>query len=391
MIKALTRRLLEGISPDRQTLLLLRAGGRGVVTGCDGMLAAWRGWTTPLTRQRTAADIDQPSAFPRIDLDADDPVAAIVGAPEFAAASEFFAKIEQVERALVSANTQAILYTLVRNLRPEHVFEIGTYRASTSKALCRALEANRYGSMHTVDPLNSGTILRLIGRWPPALRERICYYPSSSMDFFNLAVFRGLSSHLIFVDGNHDYEYALFDIQSAARVLRPGGFIVIDNVSQAGPFYAAQDFIRAHPAWRECGHCLEVEPAATAFDRARSTVPGTDMCVLRAPKGHVVERRLTTTGQQPVGAAEIQGIELDIAGPASGMLNAQFVVRVLEPRMSEEATENCVELREAKGPTRVPLPWSFAADEIGLARTIELWLAWSGPSPLMLAAPPRLY
>src|SRR5208282_614797 len=169
----------------------------------------------------------------------------------------------QAERALVSAETQALLYALVRNQRPEHVIEIGTYRASTSKAMCRALHANGRGLMHTVDPANGGPILRLVRRWPAELRDRLCYYPVSSMDFFNLAIFQGLTSDLIFVDGNHEYEYALFDIQSAARLVRPGGFVAIDNINQGGPFYAARDFIRDHPSWRECGHCLEICPVGT--------------------------------------------------------------------------------------------------------------------------------
>ena len=308
-----------------------------------------------------------------------------------ASVSAFFAKLSQAERALVSADTQALLYALVRNLGPEHVFEIGTYRASTSKALCRALHANGRGRMHTVDPLNRGAILRLIRRWPPGLRERVCYYPTSSMDFFNLMVFWGMRSDLIFVDGNHDYEYALFDIQSAARLVRPGGFVAIDNISQGGPFYAAQDFVRAHPSWRECGHCLAANPVATAFDLARSTIPGTDLCVIRAPAGHVVGRRLATTGQQNVAAAEIGGIELAIARPASGTLHAQYVVRVREPLMSEETTETSVALHDASGPTRIALPWVFAPDETPLERTIELWLGWSGEGDLALDAPPALF
>jgi len=391
LIKELARRLIEGISPDPQTSLLLKAGGRGLQTGGAGILTAWDGWTAPFARRRLAAAIEQPSACAQVDLGVEDPIDAILAAPEFSALAEFFAKINQVERALVSSDTQAILYALVRNLRPEHVFEIGTYRASTAKALCRALHANGRGLMHTVDPLNRGEILRLIRRWPAGLRERVCYYPNSSMDFFNLAVFWGLRSELIFVDGNHDYEYALFDIQSAARLVRPGGFIAIDNISQGGPFYAAQDFIRAHPSWRECGHCLEKNPVAAAFDLARSTIAGTDLCVIRAPAGHVISRRLETAGQQKVEPAEIGGVELPIARPASGTLHAQFVVRVREPLMTEETTETSIVLQDAAGPTRVPLRWGFAPNEVPLERTIELWLAWEGDSDLALTAPPALF
>lgn len=395
LIRRLAKQVLHTIAPDPQTLVLLRSGAKGTLDSGSGLRAAWTGWTAPLIGKWTAAEgagVEQPTAYPRIDLAGADPIAEITSAAGFATLDRFFAEINQAERALVSAKTQAVLYALVRNLRPEHVIEIGTYRASTSKAMVRAMHANARGFMHTVDPANSGPILRLIRRWPVALRERVCYYPMSSMDFFNLAVFQELTSDLIFVDGNHDYEYALFDIQSAARLIRPGGFIAIDNINQAGPFFAAFDFMRDHPAWHECGHSLKVDAIGKGFDHGRSTIRGTDLCVIRSPRNHIVGQRLETAGPQRISQTTIGGIELAIARPATGTLHAQYVVRVREPVMSEVATQTSrTELRDAVGPTRVALPWDFAPDEVPLERTIELWLAWTGDAELELAEPPALF
>ncbi|HWB50433.1 MAG TPA: class I SAM-dependent methyltransferase [Stellaceae bacterium] len=386
------KRLAYAVAPDAQTIVLLRSGAHGIAAMGRALSAGWGGWTS---RGGSAAGIPQPAAFPSVDLTADDPVAAILAAPEFAAVGDFFAKIDQAERALVSAVTQALLYTLVRNQRPDHVIEIGTYRASTSKALCRALAANGRGVVDTVDPANGGAILRLLRRWPAALRERVCYYPMSSMDFFNLAVFRQLTSDLVFVDGNHDYEYALFDIQSAARLVRPGGFIAIDNISQAGPFFAAVDFMKAHPAWHECGDCLATGRTDAGFDLRRSTIPETDLCVIRAPANHMIGARPQTAGPQKVAEAEVHGIELAVAQPARGTLRAQFVVRVREPVMSEDTTETSVTLDHPRGhvggPVRVPLGWAFAPEHMRLERTIELWLSWSGAGELELSRPPTLF
>ena len=395
MIREFAKRLVENLSPDAQTQVLLKSGAKGAQTAGSGLLTAWDGWTQPLARKLSAggtiSSLEQPPDSPQVDPGTDDPIAAIVAAPEFAALAEFFTRLNQAERALVSATTQAVLYALVRHLRPEHVIEIGTYRASTSKAMCRALDANGQGFMHTVDPANRGPILQLIRRWPEQLRSRVCYYPLSSMDFFNLAGYRGLTSDLIFVDGNHEYEYALFDIQSTARLVRPGGFIAIDNINQGGPFYAALDFMRDHPSWRECGHCLADDPGEKAFDRARSTIPDTDLCVIRAPSGYVVGRRLETAGPQRVTPREVSGFELAIVGPATGTLRAQYVVRVREPIMSEATAETHLNLRAASGPTRVTLPWTFAADEVPLERTIELWLSWDGTTELALSALPAFF
>jgi predicted O-methyltransferase YrrM len=365
------------------------------------LLTAWGGWTAPLAGRCAAAlgggaaEIGQPRACPRIDLGldpgVDDPIAAIISAPEFAELAEFFNDPKAAETALVSAVTQALLYALVRNLRPGQVIEIGTYRASTSKAICRALHANGHGFMHTVDPANGGPILRLIRRWPAALRARLCYYPASSMEFFDLALFQGVTSDLVFVDGNHDYEYALFDIQMAARLVRPGGFIAIDNINQGGPAYAARDFLRDHPKWRECGHSLAACPRGMAFDPARGTIPGTDLCVIRAPACYIIGRRMETRGPEKVAQGELGGIDMTIASPASGTLYAQYVVRVREPRMSETTAQTSIELRDAIGPTRVPLPWVFEPRDVPLERTIELWLGWSGDSDLALSDAPVLF
>jgi len=396
LIRRSAKRVLHAISPDPQTLTLLRSGAKGLGNGSAGLLTAWDGWTAPISRRWISAfgdggEITQPRSYPLVDLGLDDPIAVILSAPEFPELGQFFATAESAERALVSADTQALLYALVRNLRPADVIEIGTYRASTSKAICRALQANGHGFMHTVDPANTGPILRLVRRWPAGLRNRLCFYPTSSMEFFDLALFQGFTSDLIFVDGNHDYEYALFDIQMAARLVRPGGLIAIDNISQGGPFYAARDFLRNHPAWRECGHCLETCPRGKAFDLDRSTIAGTDLCVLRAPARTIVGPRLETSGPQKVVQSKIGGIDLTIAGPASGTLYAQYVIRVREPRMSETTAETSIELRNATGPTRVPLPWIFEARDVPLERTIELWLSWSGDSELELSNPPTLF
>ena len=76
------------------------------------------------------------------------------------------------------------------------------------------------------------------------------------MDFFGLAGRHGSKYGMIFVDGNHDYEFALFDILSAARALEPGGLIVIDNISQPGPYFALLEFLAKNPGWRQWGRDL---------------------------------------------------------------------------------------------------------------------------------------
>ena len=73
-------------------------------------------------------------AFPRIDLAASgNPVAEIMAAPEFDTTKAYFFDNPVAGRSLVSSQSQALLYSLIRNLRPDHVFEIGTYKAGTTE------------------------------------------------------------------------------------------------------------------------------------------------------------------------------------------------------------------------------------------------------------------
>lgn len=66
-------------------------------------------------------------ASPALDLrSCENPVAAVLASPEFKAATAFFEDNPVAARSLVSAQAQALLFSLVRNLRPNNVFEIGT-------------------------------------------------------------------------------------------------------------------------------------------------------------------------------------------------------------------------------------------------------------------------
>lgn len=397
MIQQFAKRLMVRLSSDPQTHILLNAGAKGVQKAGFGLAMVWDRLSVPLRWRLAAAmgsnprDIPQPEGYPGIDLGVDDPIAAIMTVPQFHSFADFFDNADPASPSLVSAYTQALLYALVRNLRPEHVVEIGTYRLSTSKAICRALHANGRGMLHTVDPNGSEAIVALIRRWPPELRERLCYYPMSSMEFFTIALYNGWMSELVFVDGNHDYEYALFDIHSAARIVQPGGFIAIDNISQGGPLYAARNFIENTSGWRECGRSLASLPQGKVFDLKRSTIDNTDLCMIRAPSRYIIGPRPETTGARETHKSKIDGIELTIARPASGTLQTQYVVRVVKPQSSETTTETSVELRDAVGPIRVALPWIFTPDDVERIRSVELWLGWSGDKELELSERPVFY
>jgi predicted O-methyltransferase YrrM len=335
--------------------------------------------------------VNLPEAVPRIDLDSVDPIPEIFAAPEFRSCVAFFATNAAIKQALVSPDTQALLFTLVRNLRPEYVIEIGTYQASTTEAVCRALCANSRGEIHTIDPFRPHHLPQILRKWPLELRDRAHFHEANSMDFYAEAMKQGLRSELIFIDGNHDFEFAHFDLECAARLLRPGGFVVVDNIGQAGPFFAVRDFLQTHPGWLECGPSGDKYRPEFPFDAHRTRISNTDVAVLRAPARLILGERPITGGEEYWKGSNIRGVSLSIAEPASGTLYAQCVVRVFAAPPTESTVENQMVCHGVQGPVELPLPWSFTERDAQWPRRAELWLSWRGDQPLELADEPRLF
>ena len=210
-----------------------------------------------------------------------------------------------------------LLYSLIRNLRPDHVFEIGAYKAGTTEAICRALfYANGKGIAHAVDPFRREYIAAVL----QAVAARIISSRPTPRQGIRWRSFGDMERHnihpaLVFVDGNHDYEFAAFDIACGARAITPGGYIVVDNVAQPGPFFAVRDFLAANPAWRELGTAATDYDRDKAFDHRRSTIVETDFMVLRAPVVHGVGERPFNRGRIRWNSHKVVGLRLKLVPP----------------------------------------------------------------------------
>jgi predicted O-methyltransferase YrrM len=367
------------------------AGRRFHLAFGKGLLTLDTSW-----RRRSASfvsvvpTVDQP-AYPRVDLAAGDPITEILGAPEFPTCAAFFAGRPAFERALVSAETQALLFALIRNLKAECVIEIGTYRAATTEALCRAVCANGGGAVHTVDPFRHREVSSTLRQWPLALRDCLQTHETSSSDFFAMALREGMRADLVFVDGNHDYEFALFDIECAAHLLRPGGFLAIDNIGQAGPFFAVRDFLERHPGWRECGPAGDKYRPGFAFDPHRTRIVNTDIAVLQSPPFLLLGERPVTPGDHVWHLQKLSGVALDVAIPGTGTVYAQAVIRVFGSPPTERTVESHLDCRDVSGIVELPLAWEFAPEELRYLRQVELWLTWRGEQPLRVRSEPHLF
>jgi len=330
-------------------------------------------------------------AFPKVDLaTAKDPVAQIMAAPEFAATKTYFYDNPVAARSLISSQSQALLYSLIRNLRPDHVYEIGTYKAGTTEAICRALYANGKGVAHAVDPFRGEYIAAVLKLWPPELFGHVQLHAKDSMAFFGDMERQHIHPALVFVDGNHDYEFAAFDIACGARTIAPGGYIVVDNVAQPGPFFAARDFLAANPDWCELGSAATGYDRDKAFDRSRSTILETDFMVLRAPVTHSVGERPFTPGRTRWHSPKVVGLRLKFAPPAEpGRLTAQVVLRGFGMVPAETTAETSVQVEAGAKELSVTLEPPAQVEGQFVYFTVEPWLIWHGAQPLQLLAAPE--
>jgi predicted O-methyltransferase YrrM len=327
-------------------------------------------------------------AFPATDLSNPDPIPAILASPEFPKLVQTFAESPSIKGALVSPDSQALLYSLIRLLRPQVAVEIGTYMASTTEAMARAIADNGTGMLHTVDPFGAEMSPRIIGRWSRELQNVTRLHLIDSMMFFAEMQRKGERTDLVFVDGNHDYEFALFDIQCAARLINAGGFIVIDNIAQPGPFFAARDFMeRARSqGWRECGGSLGRFRSGEVFDKHRTTIHNTDFCILRAPQSISIGVRPVTFGDLPW-TDESTALCLRPASNAAGRLHAQFIIRVFENPPREIIENASIDFAQGK---EIVVSIPFPPSDMHARKTVEPWLTFEGTGDLRLSELPAI-
>jgi Methyltransferase domain len=326
--------------------------------------------------------------FPSIDLSSDNPIAEILNAPKFSETGQAIYKTEAARRALISAESLALIYTLVRNAKPRHVVEIGTYDGGTSEVICQALLENGSGTLHTTGPFDAQRVVPIFESWPQELRRHLEFYPMTSMDFYYRLYWRGIRPEIAFIDGDHSYQAALFDIQSLARSLARRGFLLVDNVAQPGPYFAAMDFLQSNPDWTQCKvrDPIGADPNK-AFDSDRSSVPGTDFEILRAPRGYNIGSRPVTFGEMP-SATEVKGLRIH-AESAGGALHIQCVLRGFGTAIAEEVVMTTIDVA-ASG--KVDLMFSQPIEIKGSFErcSAELWLVWRGETPLVLAEIPTI-
>jgi predicted O-methyltransferase YrrM len=305
-------------------------------------------------------------------------------------------------RSLMEPDERALLYCLVRALKPENVVEIGTYFAGTTEVLARAVWENGAGCVYSVDPYGAGRVSQAMTAWPEPLRAITTCSFDNSMSFLTQLLQAATPIDFVLVDGAHDFEFVRFDLEMCARLLRPSGIIVIDDAEQAGPFSAAKSFLTDHPQWRELGDCVAAFSQSSPFDDQRSSIPGTSLLILQAPPYFTVDGdRFRSWGQQDIATERILGFEADLAAATgAGVLHVQTILRTFGAGQTwieiKSTVTQHIAYAEQPRTIRQELPHPLVAvseqgEPIDFC-TAEIELFWHPEqtnNPLKLRAPPR--
>ncbi|SEN96117.1 Predicted O-methyltransferase YrrM [Rhodospirillales bacterium URHD0017] len=302
-------------------------------------------------------------------------------------------------RSFISDESRAILYSLIRTLRPEVVVEVGTLFGGTTEVLARAVWRNGSGVVHTTDPFGGDRCPAIFAAWPAELQKVVQFHPLMSMDFFLELERRGLLIDLALVDGNHDYEFALFDLLMTARRLRPGGIVLLDNVDQSGPFHAARDFLAKHPGWIEMGNGIASYDPSRPFEPERSSAARTTFLMLRSPPFLSISEAPMSWGQAAATGPSLAGFALDLpAQVTSGTLHYLVTFR------SFSVHSNDIAEGKTRGSVRLDLRGDASVAEHRFEQpsrpevaepdkfTFEIDVSWQadpGAPPLSLAEVPR--
>jgi hypothetical protein len=301
-------------------------------------------------------------------------------------------------QSLQSDEARALLHHLVVMRRPELALEIGTYMAGTTEVLARALWETGAGHLDTIDPFGGERVPPLIAGLPEELRKHITFQPVTSAAHFDRAIARGLGYDFVLIDGSHELEFVMFDLLCTARLMRPRGLVVLDNIEQPGPRFATRLFLKNNPQWRDVSGVINPPNAPLPFVPAEPSFPLTQFYILEAPPFYVVNEVPRSFGSINGDWDVVEGVKLELAEPLEGTLHVQVFLRTfgmtepeevegqrsLDLKMHPEAEDRSVRVAFDK-----PLRGSPQAP--GRQRRIEIVVAYTGNGPAGLKTPPLPY
>jgi predicted O-methyltransferase YrrM len=138
----------------------------------------------------------------------------------------------------VEEATATLLYAAVRVVQPNSVLETGVADGLSSALMLAAMDANGFGELHSVDIASDvGAFVTDRRRWHLHIvdggRADACADVIRSLDQLDMFLH----------DSNHEFAYQTSEYDAAWSRLRPGGYLMSDDIDWS---YAFLDFVLKH-------------------------------------------------------------------------------------------------------------------------------------------------
>ncbi len=152
-----------------------------------------------------------------------------------------------------------LLYEFIRKQQPRHILELGFAHGTSACYMAAALEENGEGRITTIDSVvakgrepDIHTLLERTGLGAfvdPVFAERS--YTWELMKLLERHTHEGRTEaqfDFVFIDGGHTWDSDGFSFLLADRLLRPGGWVLFDDVLWTPAESAGEDWVEAMPA-----------------------------------------------------------------------------------------------------------------------------------------------
>lgn len=155
--------------------------------------------------------------------------------------------------ANISKPNSDALYRLVRERQPQLVVEIGMAYGVSSLSILAALQENAQGRLISVDPYIGWPTGRRIALHQIALAKADdihAHWHECSYTALPKMIQEGLKPDMIYIDGNHNFDYVFTDCFFADKLVRVGGVIGFNDCGWQ-PVHKVLKFLQAFRRYRE--------------------------------------------------------------------------------------------------------------------------------------------
>lgn len=124
------------------------------------------------------------------------------------------------------------IYELIRRMKLENTLEIGMAYGLATLFICQAHHDNGVGRHIAIDPMES-SLFKSIGLSnirKAGLDHVFDLFEAPSYEILPQLLSNGEQFDFAFIDGMHLFDYTLVDFFYIDRLLKPGGYIMVDDV-----------------------------------------------------------------------------------------------------------------------------------------------------------------